>query len=126
LSEDRSLEAVSTGVTVLTLRDAVTGLVTTTPIIVEQRVATIDLSPIAFDALGDTIPIQAVPRDRLGSAVGGVALAYSVSDPSVAHTEAGGRLRSVAEGRAVLTARDPESGATASADVVVAQRVASV
>jgi len=123
LSPDRSLEAVTPGVTVLTLRDAVTGVTASAPIVVQQRVATIDVPQIAFDALGDTVPIAAVPHDRLGSVVVGAPLTYSISDSGVVRAESGRRLRSAAEGRAVLTVTDPETGTVGTADVIVAQRV---
>jgi len=123
LSPDRSLEAVTPGITVLTLRDAVTGLTATAPVVVQQRVARIDVAPITFDALGDTIPIAAVARDRLGSVVAGASLTYSISDSAVVRDEPGQRVRSAAEGRTVLTVTDPESGTVGTADVMVAQRV---
>ncbi len=121
LSADRSLEAVTPGITVLTLRDAVTGLIATTPIIVQQRVAAIDVAPITFDALGDTISITAIARDRLGSIVAGASWMYSLSDSTIAPPDSGARLRSAAEGRAVLAVTDRESGTVGTADVIVAQ-----
>ena len=102
-----------------------TGVSVTIPIIVQQRVATLQVFPIVFDALGDTLPIAVIALDRLGSAVVGPSLAYSIDDPGVATIESGGRLRSHGEGRAVVTVSDLDNGATSSAYVVVWQRVAS-
>jgi len=109
-----------------TLRDAVTGLTASTPLIVQQRVAAIDVAPITFDALGDAIPISAVARDRLGSVVDSASLVYSISDSSAATFESGNRLRSLREGQVILTARDPESSTVATANVTIQQRVTAL
>jgi hypothetical protein len=120
------LEATNPGVAALTLRDPITGVSVTIPIIVQQRVATLQVFPIVFDALGDTLPIAVIALDRLGSAVVGPSLAYSIDDPGVATIESGGRLRSHGDGRAVVTVSDLDNGTTGSAYVVVWQRVASL
>jgi dienelactone hydrolase len=120
------LEATNPGVSALTLRDPITGVSATMPIVVQQRVSTIQVSPITFDALEDTVPITVMAVDRLGSPVAGASLAYSINDPGVATIESGGRLRSHGQGNAVVTVSDLDNGATGSADIVVSQRVASL
>ncbi len=120
------LEAAGPGVSLLTLRDPVTSVSVMMPIVVQQRVSAIHVAPITFDALGDTLPIAAMAVDRLGSTVVGASLTYSTSDPGVATIEPGGRLRSQADGYAVVTVSDLDNWTTGTAAVIVAQQVASL
>src|SRR5205085_12012283 len=83
-------------------------------------------SEIAFDALGDTLTLGAVGRDRLGSVVDGAALQFSVRDAQVASFQSGSQLRSVALGQTLAIVTDPETGIVATADVQVRQRVADL
>jgi hypothetical protein len=115
------LEAAGPGVSLLTLRDPVTSASVMMPIVVQQRVSTIQVAPITFDALGDTLPIAAIAVDRLGSAVIGASLTYSISNPGIATIEPDGRLRSQADGHAVVTVSDLDNGTTGSAEVIVDQ-----
>jgi hypothetical protein len=119
------LEAAGPGVSLLTLRDPVTSVSVMMPIVVQQRVASIDLAPVTFDALGDTILVPAVARDRLGYRVQDAALIYAMSDTVVAGVF-GDRLYSRGEGVVTLTAQDPITGTLTTANVVVAQLVTSV
>lgn len=118
----RTLQALTTGVTVVTLRDPATGVSTSATVIVTQRIVSIDFAqaPLVFDALDDTIIVAATPRDRLGSPVVGAVLDYSVSDSTIVGLDGGNRARSIREGQVVITARDPESGTIA--DVVASVR----
>jgi len=122
-SAGRTLEAVNPGAAVVTVRDSVSGISTSAPVVVRQRVAAIEVTPtqVRFDALFEAISLSATARDRLGSVVPGVALDYSISDTAVAVLESGAQLLSVAPGRAVLTVRDPETGTVGTAPVSVEQ-----
>jgi hypothetical protein len=120
------VQALTPGITVLTLVDPATGTSVSAPVVVEQRTATIELSPLAFEALDDTLPIQVTARDRLGSLISNPALEYSVSDSTIATLEAGNRIRSIREGQFALTIRDPETGASATTDISVSQRVTAL
>jgi hypothetical protein len=120
------LTAVTPGVTVVTARDPATGVSTSVPIIVHQLVRSINVGPVAFDALGDTVTPAVTPLDRLGSPVAGAALTYSVSDSSVAQFGASGKLHSISQGHTVLTVRDGETGTTDTAGVMVHQRIVSL
>jgi hypothetical protein len=122
----RSLQAITPGKTTAILEDPATGIRATGAVIVDQRITAIDLVPLTFDALGDTIAITATTKDRLGSVVVGPQLDYSVSDSTVTRLEPDGRLRSVGVGSVVLSARDPASGTATTADVVVSQRVTTI
>jgi len=126
LADQLVIQALTQGVTVLTLLDPATGISVSAPLVVAQRTASIELSPLSFDALDDTLPIQVAVRDRLGSPIPNAALEYSVSDTTVATIEPGNRIRSVREGHFVLTIRDPETAASVNTDVTVAQRVTAL
>ncbi len=120
----RTLTAVAPGVAVVTVRDSATGITATADVVVQQRVASITLpvTQVRFDAIADTASIGvATARDRLGSVVTGAQLDYSVNDSTIAALLPDGRVRSVGPGQALLTARDPESGVTGQAVVVVDQ-----
>lgn len=120
----RTIEALGPGTAVVTARDPITGLAASLEVLVQQRVATIDMSaaPIEFDALGDSVVVIATAHDRLGSLISGVSLEYVVADTTVAAFEAGGnRLLAVGQGQTMLTVRDPESGLEATKVVRVDQ-----
>src|SRR5206468_7986087 len=68
---------------------------------------------------------RAIAQDRLGSPVLDAGLEYQVDDTGVALVD-GNRLRSVGEGRAMLTAWDPVSGTRQTSEISVTQRVTSV
>src|SRR5262249_38071967 len=96
------------------------------PVVVQQLVRTIDVSPIFFDALGDTITPVITPRDRLGYPVADAVLTAEVSDSNVTYIGAGGKLHSPAPGHATLTIRDAARGTTTTTDVTVHQRIAAL
>ncbi len=121
----RTLESVNPGITAAVLRDSLSGVAASVPVIVDQRVAAIELAPVAFDALGDTTSPRAIAQDRLGSPVLDAGLEYQVDDTGVV-TISGNRLRSVGEGRATLTAWDPVSGTRQTSEINVTQRVTSL
>jgi hypothetical protein len=122
VDSDLGLQAVQPGATTLILRDAVSGVTLTTPVVVQQRVATIDTRNMSFDALTDTATVMSVPRDRLGSVVGNAVLSYLSSDSSVATIDATGRVRSLSEGAVDVRITDQLSGTSSDAHVTVIQR----
>ncbi len=127
-SGGRTLEAVKAGSAIVTVRDSTTSVSTSAPVIVRQVIASIDLpsAQISFDALGDTLTVSAVARDRLGSVVEGAALQYAVSDSSVVAVQSGSHLRSVAPGQTLVVVTDPETGIVGTAVLKVEQRAAAV
>jgi hypothetical protein len=124
----RTLEALKPGAAVVTVRDSTTSVSTSAPVVVRQVITSIDLptSEVTFDALGDTLTVAAVARDRLGSVVQGAALQYSVVDTSVAAVESGSLIRSLAPGQTVVVATDPETGIVGTAVLKVEQRAATL
>jgi len=126
LTDPTLLRAVTPGVTIVTVRDPATGLMASVPVVVRQLVRTIDVSPVVFDALGDTITPAVTPRDRLGYRVADAVLSYEVSDSSVTQLGSGGTLHSAAPGHATLTIRDAETGTATTTDVTVQQRIAAL
>jgi hypothetical protein len=127
-SSGRTLEALSPGAARVIVRDPSSGVSTSAPVIVQQVIASIDLpSPeIAFDALGDTLTLAAIARDRLGSIVPGASLTYSVADTGVVAFGSGSQLRSVAPGHTQVVVTDRESGIVGTAVVDVVQRPAAL
>src|SRR6266550_3343456 len=125
---DRILKALRPGSAVVTVRDTATGISTSVPVVVRQVVAKIDVTPpqILFDALGDTLTVDAVGRDRLGSVVAGAALDFSIADARVAALQSGLLLRSVAPGQTMVVVGDPETGIVATAELRVEQRAANL
>jgi hypothetical protein len=119
----RTLQALTSGAALVTVRDPATGISTSAPVVVRQVVARIDLpsTHILFDALGDTLTLGAIARDRLGSVVPGAALDYAISDSSVVALQAGSQLRAVGPGHALVEVLDPETGIVGPADVLVDQ-----
>jgi hypothetical protein len=120
------IQSITPGVTTVTLVDPETGIFTSVPVVVHQLVRAIDINPVTFDALGDTSTAAVTPRDRLGYAVAGAGLEYSVSDTSIATVDGTGQLHSVRPGTVTLSVRDQETGALTATDVVVQQRIASL
>jgi hypothetical protein len=120
------IQSITPGVTTVTLVDPETGIFTSVPVVVHQLVRAIDVTPVTFDALGDTSTAAVTPRDRLGYAVAGAGLDYGVSDTSIATVDATGQLHSVRPGTVTLSVRDQETGALTATDVVVQQRIASL
>ena len=120
------IQAITPGVTVVTLVDPETGISTSVPVVVHQLVRAIDINPVTFDALGDTSTAAVTPRDRLGYTVAGAGLDYSVSDTTIATVDGTGQLHSVRPGTVTLSVRDQETGALTATDVVVQQRIASL
>lgn len=119
IGPDRTLEALTPGAAVLTALDTLTGISVSAEVVVAQRIAKIDVAPLLFDALGDSVPLAVVARDRLGSPVVGAALEYAISDTTVAAVAADGHVRSVGAGQTLVSARDPESGAVGTAELAV-------
>jgi hypothetical protein len=122
LADQHVLQALTTGAAILTARDTLTGVSSSAPVIVDQRVTTIDVTPgeIKFEALGDTITLRASPRDRLGSPVPNATLLYSVGDSQVVEIAAS-HLRSLRSGQTSVTVLDSESGITTRISVNVRQ-----
>ena len=119
----RTLEALQPGATVVTVRDSATGVSTSAPLVVTQRVTAVDVAPaeIVFDALADSISLGAIARDRLGSVVPGTTFEYSVSDTAVVALDSLNQLHAVAPGQASVSARDPETGTVGTTQVRVDQ-----
>ncbi len=118
--------AVAPGVTALRLS---LGLAAATIIAgVEQRVGSLRLvrDTIRLDALLDTTTLQPIAHDSLGSPIPDPALAYDVSDPQVVQVAAVGTLEALKPGAATVTARDPATGISTSASVVVRQVIARI
>lgn len=145
-----TLTAVAPGAASVTVRDPATGISATAPVVVRQRIATIEFpQAIQFSALGDTLPLDTPVRvhqgsgingappaspvilgatalDRLGSIIVGAVLDYAVSDSTVVALEPDAQLRSVSSGQALVIARDPESGITGQGVIVVDQVATTV
>jgi hypothetical protein len=124
----RTLEAVKPGAALVTVRDSTSNVSTSAPVVVRQVIASIDFpsQQISFDALGDTLTLSPVARDRLGSIVPGASLTYSVADSGVAAVGSGSQLRSVAPGQTQVVVTDPETGIVGTAVVRVVQRAATI
>jgi hypothetical protein len=122
------LQAVTPGVTFVTLRDPVTGIMTSAPVVVRQLVTAIALSAthLRFDALGDSAAISATATDRLGSAVAGAALEYVAGDSSIISLSGPHYVRAVGPGQSSIAVREIASGTAATVDVVVDQVATSL
>jgi hypothetical protein len=99
-----TLRALAPGVTTATIEDPVTGIATSVPVIVEQRVAAIlvDRDMLLFESLNAVQQVQGTPLDRLGSPVADAGLAYSVDDSAVVDVDATGQVRAVGNGSAAV------------------------
>jgi hypothetical protein len=127
-SVGRTLEALNPGSAIVTVRDSSTGVSTSAPVVVRQVIASIDLpsAQIAFDALGDTLTVTVIARDRLGSVVTDASLTYAVADTSIAAFDSGSQVRSVAPGQTQVVVTDPETGIVGTAVVNVVQRATAL
>jgi hypothetical protein len=119
----RTLEALTPGAAIVTVRDSVTGISTSAPVVVQQVITSIEPTSahISFDALGDTLTLNVTARDRLGSVVPGATFVYTISDSAVVGLDSGAHVRSVAPGHAVVSVRDVETGTVGTVDVTVDQ-----
>lgn len=99
-----TLRALTPGVTTATIEDPVTGVATSVPVIVEQRVAMIqvDHDMLLFESLNAVQQVQATPLDRLGSLVADAGVDYSVDGPAVVDVDWTGQVRAVANGSAAV------------------------
>jgi len=124
----RTLEALKPGAAIVTVRDSLTGISTSAPVVVRQRITAIDLTPaeIVFDALADSVRLGVTARDRLGSVVAGATFDYSISDTTVVALGSGNQLRSIGPGQASVSVRDPETGSVATVEVRVDQIATSL
>jgi subtilisin family serine protease len=84
-----------------------------------DRPAKVVLTPdtLRFEAIGDTIAVQASINDRYGNAVASPRVVWTVADTGVARVDTAGRVVSRAAGETVLTAR--ADTATGSAPLTV-------
>jgi len=88
-------------------------------------IATIEVSGAGtLHSLGETLALTATARDALGAELPGVAFTWSSDAPAVATVSPAGVVTAVANGTAPIRAR--AGGKDGTADVVVAQVVASV
>jgi len=119
----RTLEALQPGAAVVTVRDSVTGISTSAPLVVTQVVTAVAVTPaeIVFDAIADSIGLGATARDRLGSVVPGTSFEYAVSDTAVVAIDSLSQLRAVGPGQASVSARDPVTGIVGTTQVRVDQ-----
>ena len=119
----RTLEALKVGDALVTVRDSVTGISSTSNVVVRQVVTSIALnqSAITFDALGDSVGLGATAHDRLGSVVPGTAFQYSVDDTAVVTVDSLNQLHSVGPGQATVSARDTATGVVGTSTVRVDQ-----
>ena len=103
--------------------DGASGRATVT---VEQLPQELSLTPqrVNLTAMGETAPVGAVVRDRLGAEISGARVGWASSDPSIASVDADGLIRAEANGTAQVTARSGAMSATV--DVTVAVEAASL
>jgi len=98
---------------------AASGKADTSMIQVVQMVAAVALTPAtAILQTGQSIALQAVARDSNGTVVPGTGYTWSSSAPAIATVDAAGTVRSLAVGKATVTATAP-TGAAAQAQVDV-------
>ncbi|MBI4543961.1 MAG: Ig-like domain-containing protein, partial [Gemmatimonadetes bacterium] len=102
------------------------GVVGRSLLLVEQRLARIEVSPAThtFTALGQTQQMTATARDALGSAIPGKSFAWSSSDPGVVDVSTAGLATAAAQGTATIQASS--EGLTGAASLAVEQRPASL
>jgi hypothetical protein len=129
LGPDGRLNSLRPGQVTLSVRDPETGTVTSTDVIVQQRIATLalDADTVAFDALSDTARFSLVGRDRLGALVAdaGERTVYVSTDSQVIAVSASGIAQSAGNGAALVIAQSSD-GPSDTVRVVVAQRVTAL
>src|SRR2546430_10507143 len=96
--------------------------------VINQRIASLRLvrDTIRFDALRDTTTLDPIASDSLGAVVHQPTVVVQVLDDHIAQVDGSGTLRSLSPGSTIVTVRDPVTGVSTSAPVVVQQRVAQV
>jgi peptidoglycan/xylan/chitin deacetylase (PgdA/CDA1 family) len=94
------------------------------PVVPEVTSIQLDPALVELDALGASTVVAARVLDQEGAPIGGVALAWSSDDPSVAAVSAEGRV--TAAGNGATSIRASAGDVEASLPVTVAQRVASL
>lgn len=93
-----------------------------------SRPASISIAPasVTLTALADTAQLTATVLDQNETPMQGVAVVWATSDGSVATVSAGGTVTAVWNGNATITASVQGGGPSGSAQVTVAQEVATV
>jgi len=93
---------------------------------VTQAPARMSLTPgeLLFEAVGDEAALTAQAFDTNDNLIADAAPAWTSSDPAVATVDGAGRVHALASGTATITAT--LGGVTASADVTVRQRIATL
>ncbi len=91
----------------------------TAAVTVDQRPASVDLSPSVdtLVAIGDTVQLAARPLDANGHAVVGAGVEWSSADQAVATVDSSGLVTAVGNGNADITATAGETAAAASVTV---------
>jgi uncharacterized protein YjdB len=109
--------AVAAGVTDLVVGSG--AVADTVPVLVEQAVSELQLSPSAllFQALAQSADLTAAVTDRNGVAVAGAPVVFESGDTTVARVDSAGRVVALAPGTTWISGRSGPTADTASVEV---------